>query len=172
MSESVDSVPTPREGEEAQQSQNADSGETQNPGQSQPQNTGQTESQSNEHTEATNAEQPHPSDAEHPETVTTENSDEQEICSICTNQITDRTTLNCCSHAFCRTCIRAWVRLHRFCPMCRAQLRGPVSRAVISSGRGGSAATRGRGRGRGVGRGRGRRRRAARRAHFTLPSNI
>lgn len=42
-----------------------------------------------------------------------------EKCPICTDDITDIHTMNCCSQSFCKGCINTWLRENRTCPLCR-----------------------------------------------------
>jgi hypothetical protein len=40
----------------------------------------------------------------------------------------DRAVVLLCCHAFCRSCIDAWCRLKRVCPLCKVGLRAALSR--------------------------------------------
>jgi hypothetical protein len=44
-----------------------------------------------------------------------------EICSICYSQVATNTRLDC-KHAFCNTCIKAWLKINPSCPMCRQNI--------------------------------------------------
>nr|XP_015199978.1 PREDICTED: probable E3 ubiquitin-protein ligase DTX3 isoform X2 [Lepisosteus oculatus] len=41
------------------------------------------------------------------------------VCSICMGEMVERTTLDRCGHAFCRTCLDRAFQVKRACPVCR-----------------------------------------------------
>ncbi len=45
-------------------------------------------------------------------------------CSICYNEINDKTTLGC-NHSFCKECIYRWITKSGTCPMCRTMTTYP-----------------------------------------------
>lgn len=43
----------------------------------------------------------------------------EEFCTICLNQINNRSLTDVCRHSFCFDCIRQWSQSHNDCPFCR-----------------------------------------------------
>ena len=60
------------------------------------------------------------------EVYTTSENEEETICNICQNPISDGTVirrLNGCSHKFHTNCVDRWLMNHNSCPICRAAIR-------------------------------------------------
>ena len=45
------------------------------------------------------------------------------ICSICLNDMRNKTHLDCCVHEFCYDCIKKWRLIKSTCPICRKFIR-------------------------------------------------
>lgn len=54
-------------------------------------------------------------------------------CSICLDNIEDRTTVSNCRHVFCYDCISHWLLQHNRCPLCRSVIT-QVAHQVIEAG--------------------------------------
>ena len=46
---------------------------------------------------------------------------EDNICSICTNELNNPMLTDCCGQHFCEGCLQNWLQIQRTCPHCRAQ---------------------------------------------------
>lgn len=44
------------------------------------------------------------------------------VCAICHEIMQHPTKLDCCTHAFCQTCITKWTECSRACPLCKAHI--------------------------------------------------
>ncbi|XP_017343472.1 probable E3 ubiquitin-protein ligase DTX3 isoform X1 [Ictalurus punctatus] len=47
------------------------------------------------------------------------NEDDSAICSICMGEMVEKTTLEKCSHSFCRSCLEQAFQVKKACPVCR-----------------------------------------------------
>lgn len=55
------------------------------------------------------------------------------ICSICYDNIENKTITNCCQNSFCFTCIHIWLSKKSVCPLCKAKLTSDTLFVVDSN---------------------------------------